>query len=267
MKLSKIVLTASILLAAAVAPLSAQPIIATGGVIDGASFSKGLPVAPGSIVSIFGSNLSSALQAGDTVPLSTSLNNVSVTFNGIPAGLDFVSSGQINAQLPWNVLASGATSGSATAVVTSNGVASAPVQVPINAWAPGIFSTVGGYAIAINPDGSLAAPSGAIPGLATRPAKIGDALIILGNGFGPVDSPISNGAASLDKLRNTTSAPTVLIGGQPAQVFFSGLTPQFPGINQLNIAVPNVTAGGSVSLQVQIGGVTSATGVIIAVGN
>jgi uncharacterized protein (TIGR03437 family) len=265
MRISKILFT----LVAATVAAAAQPIIATGGVIDGATFSKGQAVAPGSAVSIFGSGLAASLQAGDTVPLSTNLNNVSVTFNGIPAGLYFVSGGQINAQLPWNSLATGATSGSVNAVVTNNGVPSAPMSVPVNAWSPGIFSIPPGtgYAIAIISDGSIAAPAGAIPGFPTRPAKVGDALIIYANGLGPVDSPINNGAASLDKLRNTVSLPLVLIGGQSAQVLFSGLTPQFPGINQLNIVVPNVAVGSSVPIQIQTGGVTSPTGVLIAVGN
>src|SRR5437879_12017679 len=75
------------------------PVIADGGVLNGASFDKtpGASLAPGSLVSIFGSNLAAQLQANDTVPLSTSLaDNVSVTFNGITAGLYFVSSGQVN---------------------------------------------------------------------------------------------------------------------------------------------------------------------------
>lgn len=247
--------------------LAAQPVIFSGGVIDGASFTKGKAVAPGSVVSIFGSGLAASLQSGDTVPLSTSLNSVSVTFDGIPAGLYFVSDGQVNAQLPWNVLAAGVSNGTVNAVVTKNGVASAPMSVPVNLYAPGIFTTTGGYAIAINPDGSIAAPAGAIPGLATRPAKAGDALIVLANGMGPVDTPDPNGAASLDVLRHTVSTPTVTIGGQPAQVIFSGLTPQFPGINQLNLVVPSGVTGGSLPIQIQTGGVSSATGVNVAVGN
>jgi uncharacterized protein (TIGR03437 family) len=258
-----------VLLAIAAGVLAAQPIIATGGVIDGANFVKGRAVAPGSVVSIFGSSLATSLQAGDTIPLSLmGLNGTSVTFNGIAAGLYFVSDGQVNAQLPWDVLAPGATTGMVNAVVTKGGVASAPMAVPVNNFAPGIFDIAGlGYAIAINPDGSIAAPVGAVPGLATRPAKVGDALIIYANGLGPVDSPIVNGAASSDVLRRTLTVPTVTIGGQTAQILFSGLTPQFPGINQINLVVPSGATGNSVPILIQTGGVTSATGVIIAVSN
>ena len=83
----------------------------------------------------------------------------------------------------------------ATVVVNRNGSPSATVLVNIGV-APGIFSFPpgAGYAIAINADGSLAAPAGAIPGIATHAAKAGDALIVYATGLGPVDSPIDNGA-------------------------------------------------------------------------
>jgi uncharacterized protein (TIGR03437 family) len=262
---SKIIL---ILLAAA-AIVAAQPVIFDGGVLNGASFSKGVAVGPGSLVSIFGSNLASGLQSGDTVPLSNTINNVSVSFNGIPAGLYFVSGGQVNAQLPWNVLSGGATTGNVNAVVTVNGAPSAPLSIPVNNFSPGIFTIPPGvgYAIAINPDGSLAAPVGSITGFPTHPAKVGDTLIVLATGLGPVDSPIANGAASLDKLRNTLTLPTVTIGGTNSVVGFSGLSPQFPGINQLNVVVPSGVNGASLDMRIAIGGVTSPTGATIAVGN
>jgi uncharacterized protein (TIGR03437 family) len=58
--------------------------------------------------------------------------------------------------------------------------------------------------------------------------------------------------------------PTVLIGNVPAQVPFSGLTPQFPGVYQLNVAVPQVPAGNSVPLQIQMSGITSPANAVIA---
>jgi uncharacterized protein (TIGR03437 family) len=123
-----------------------------------------------------------------------------------------------------------------------------------------------GQAIAINADGSLAAPSGSIPGIATHPAQAGDVLILLANGLGPVGPAIADGAASSDTLRSTLSVPSVLIGGMPAQVTFSGLSPQFAGVNQINIVVPTgVTTGGAVPLQIRIGNVTTSSQVTIAV--
>lgn len=237
------------------------PEIAAGGVVNGATFDKtaGAPLAPGQLVSIFGTNLASQLQSTDTVPLSTSLaDNVTVTFNGVTAGLDFVSPNQINAQLPWNVLSNGATTGTAAVVVTRNGTASAQAMINIAATAPGIFTIPpgGGWAVAVNnSDSSVAAPAGAINGLTTHPAKAGDVLIVYATGLGAVDTAVANGGIpDAGKIVNTTVMPTALIGGVPAQVLFSGLAPQFPGVNQLNIQVPAGVPSGSQPLQLQING-------------
>jgi uncharacterized protein (TIGR03437 family) len=246
----------------------AQPVIFDNGVIDGAGFVAGRPVSPGSVVSIFGSGLAASLLAGDTVPLSNTLGGVSVTFNGIPAPLYFVSQGQVNAQLPWNVLPEGQTTGQASIVVTSGGTPSAPRAVPVSTFSPAVFTIPPGegFAVAINAaDGSIAAPEGAIPGLPTHPVRPGDVLIVYANGLGPVDSPVPNGAPGGATLRNTLTVPTVLIGGQSAAVAFSGLTPQFPGINQLNVVVPSVGAGNAVPLQLQVGGITSSDKAVIAI--
>lgn len=256
-----------VLTLAAVAMYAQTPAVVPGGVLNGASFTKGQGVAPGSLVSIFGSELSAGLTQNDTVPLSKSLSNVSVTFNNIPAGLYFVSPGQINAQIPWDVLPAGTTSGSLNVVVTRNGVASQPQLLDVVPVAPGIFylPEAGGWAIAINSDGSLAAPANAIPGIATHPAGAGDGIAILATGLGAVDSTIANGANSLDKLRNTVVKPVVLVAGVSAPLAFSGLSPQFPGVNQVNFAVPSGIAAGTVPLQLQAGGITTTDAVKIAV--
>jgi uncharacterized protein (TIGR03437 family) len=208
------------------------------------------------------------MAASNTVPLSTTLSGVSVTINSLAAPVQFVSSGQINVQLPWSVAPSDDKSGPAQVVVTrDDGVVSAPASVPVAASAPAIFN-IGGQAIAINPDGSLAAPAAAIPGLSTRPAKIGDpaGLMILATGLGAVDQPIADGANSLDQQRNTVAKPTVLIGGIAAQVSFSGLSPQFVGINQINVVIPAGTpTGNAVSLQIQVNGTINSNPVWIAV--
>ena len=259
-----------LLLILTISAFAQAPTVSAGGVLNSASFDKTMPVTPGSLISIFGSNLAATTANADSIPLSTVLGNVSVTINGVPAPLNgvFHESGfdQLNAQLPWNVQP-----GTAQVVVTNNGVASAPQSVQIGQFSPGIFSVNfgTGQAIAINnPDGSLAAPTGSIPGLSTRPAKIGDpgGLIILATGLGPVSPTVANGASSTDATRTTVTTPVVLVGGVPAQVLFSGLSPQFVGVNQINILLPQgAPTGDQVPLQIQIGGLTSTNQVTIAV--
>lgn len=247
--------------------LQAQtPVVTPGGVGNAAGPATG--VTPGSLVSIYGSELASSLAVADSIPLATSLNGASVTFNDIAAPLLFVSPGQINAQLPWNVLSSGS-SGNATVVVRRGNSASAAQQIQVAQTSPALFTfPVGGtgLAIAINANGSLAGAAGAIQGVATEPAAIGTTIVVLGTGFGAVDVPAANGQNSLDQLRQTTVTPTVTIGGVNAQVLFSGLSPEFVGVNQLNVVVPNgVTPGSNVPIRVSFGGVSSAPGAYIAV--
>jgi uncharacterized protein (TIGR03437 family) len=258
-------------------PVLAQtPNVVDGGVINGASFAKGQVVTAGSLVSIFGTNLASRLAVADSIPLSTSLGGVTVMFNGVPAPLVAVIPGggggldQLNVQVPWNTMPDGTTSGTATLMVQRDGLSSSPQMVQLGQFAPGIFSVQFGVgvAIAINPDGSLAAPVGSIPGVATHPAKIGDpaGLMILATGLGETDPPAITGHDSLDQLRKTKTTPTVLVGGMSAQVLFSGLSPQFPGVNQINIIVPaNAAPGDSVPLQLQMGNITTTDQVVISI--
>lgn len=242
------------------------PAVQPGSVINAASFAVGRPVTPGSLISIFGSNLAAALTVASTVPLSTMLGDVSVAFNGVPSPLLFVAPGQINAQLPWNL----PTAGNVSMVVNRSTGASPAINVPVAEFSPGIFTIPGGVgqAIAINLDGSLAAAIGSVPGITTRPTRSGDALILLVTGLGAVDQPVPSGqAGGPTTLRNTLTTPQVLVGGVPVtQVLFSGLSPEFPGVNQLNIIVPAMVApGASVPLQLVLGGITTSNQVTIAV--
>jgi uncharacterized protein (TIGR03437 family) len=253
------------LLAAGVVGAYGQtPVVSAGGVSNAAN---GLStVTPGSLVSIYGSNLASGLAQADSIPLATQLGDVKVTFNGVPAPLLFVSGGQINAQLPWNVLSSG-TTGTANVVVTRNNQSSAAQSFPVGPFSPGIFA-INNIAVAINPDGSIAAPAGAIPGITTKPAKIGDpgGLVILCTGLGAVDPPAVTGSNSLDKLRTETTMPSVLIGNVAAKVVFAGLSPQFVGVNQINVSIPDGTpTGDAVPIQISLGGVMTSASITMAV--
>lgn len=264
----------AILILALAATAAAQtPSVAAGGVLNGASFAKGQAVAPGSLISIFGTNLASSNALADSIPLSTSLGSVGVTFNGIPAPLngvfhDPVNGDQLNAQLPWEIQ-----SGTAQVVVTRGGVQSAPQTVNVGP-SPGIFSVQFGIGQAIaygNSDGAIAAATGSIPGLTTHPAKIGDqtTLVILATGLGPVNPPVTTGNNANDgQIHQTVTTPTVLVGGVPAQIVFSGLTPQFVGVYQLNIVIaPGTPTGNAVPLQIQMNGITTTNQVTIAVTN
>jgi uncharacterized protein (TIGR03437 family) len=79
---------------------------------------------------------------------------------------------------------------------------------------------------------------------------------------------IADGAAPGSVLTSANTPPIVLVGGITVQVDFAGLSPQFPGVYQLNLTLPsNIPAGNAVPVQIQVGGVTSPATFTIAVGN
>lgn len=251
---------------------SAQtPSVAAGGVINGASFAKGQPVSPGSLVSIFGTGLASSLATADTIPLSNSINGVTVTFADLgPApllaiipGVPGQSADQINAQMPWEI---GTGTGTVNVTVTTPNGTSAPVSVNFAPAMPGVFASAAGgqlYAIAVNnSDSTLAWPQGLAGN--SHPAKSGDVLIIYATGMGAVDHPPTDGGLP-SQLANTLATPAVTFGGVAGNVGFSGLAPQFVGVNQLNVTVPSGVKSGSVPLQIQVNGVTSTNTVMVAI--
>ena len=260
----------------AVALASAQntnPLInTTGGIVNAADFQS--PLAPGALFSIFGSRLSSQTASALSIPLSTQLGGVTVQFisgsTTINAPLLYVQpdganpgSSQINAQVPWELVAPGATA-TVNVVVSHDGVSSAPTPVTVGPFSPGIFAS-GTQAIAVNLDGTLAWAANSVPGLTTHPANPGDTVIVYATGLGAVNQTIADGAASGSVLAQTTTMPIVTVGGMNAQVQFSGLAPQFVGVNQLNIVVPNVPAGSAIPIQIQLGGILSPSTITMAV--
>lgn len=145
-------------------------------VVNGATFEGN--VAPGSLATIFGVNLSKdAPLHGSTLPLPITLGDVQVSVNGHAAPLNYVDSTQINFQVPLEV-----TPGPASVVVTASGAASPSFAFSVVKAAPGIF-TASTQAAAQNQDGATN-DSG-------HPAAFGSVVVVYLTGQGPVDNPIA----------------------------------------------------------------------------
>src|SRR5262249_48139334 len=119
--------------------LVAQPQVTSAGIVNAATFtaSPANQVARGQLMSIFGANLTSGGPfAASSLPLPTALGTTSVQVNGTPIPLIVVSSGQINAQLPFELN----DTGTASLTITTGGTSSSQATVNLRATSPGIFS-------------------------------------------------------------------------------------------------------------------------------
>jgi len=235
--------------------------IPAGGAVNSASFRA--PLTPGSIASVFGANLAPSTAAADRFPLPTTLGGVSVSINGAGAPLFFVSSRQINLQVPWQL--QGVPQASLT--VNVNDSAAAPRTVGLAGSNPGLFAidSAGRGAVLIASTAELAAVSGSVPGRLARPVKRGEYISIFGTGLGTVANQPANGTPPGNPPSTTALSPAVTIGGVPATVTFSGLAPDLVGVYQVNVQVPgNAAAGDAVPVVLSVDGVPSNT-VTIAV--
>jgi uncharacterized protein (TIGR03118 family) len=241
--------------------IQAAPLVTSNSFVNGASFQPGL--APNTWMSIVGSNLSATTrgwQNSDFVngALPTKLDGVSVTVNGQPAYVEFVSPAQLNVLLPVNTAP-----GPAQVVVSNNGLSAAAVSVPMETFAPAFFLLNGKYIAATHADGvSLVGPTTLFPGSST-PAKPGETIVLYGTGFGPTNPATPDGQL-VNTPANLVSNPTVLFGGAQADVSFAGLTAT--GLYQINLKVPaSIAASGDIPVIAQLGGTASPATSMISV--
>jgi uncharacterized protein (TIGR03437 family) len=212
---------------------------------------------PGTLVSLYGANFAGALEQAVQFPMPETLGGVVVRVSGLVAPLYFVSPGQINFQVPYETLAGG----TATVTVTQGRLVSGTITMPMARVSPGLFSTnqqgSGQGAIRIANSATIAAPVGAFPD--SRPVRAGDIIEIYGTGLGAVSGAQTGEAAPTPPL-TTSASPTVTIGGQSAQVLFSGLAPGVAGLYQVNVRIPTgITPGDAVPVSLTISGVQSNT--------
>ena len=203
-------------------------------VVNGASFDSSHPMAPGSFATIFGQNLCDRTAAGDWIApgqLPTSLGSCSVTVNGMPAMLQYVSPGQINFVVPQSL------SPGVGSVLVNNGTQWPSGAMMVGNAGPGIFTTNGmGIGQGAMLHGTMWSPG---PFSTTTSGQV---------------TPVSIFVTGLD----LSSSPLVSVGGLAAEVTWYGNAPGFVGLQQININMPSGAAGsGRVPVTVTSGGQTS----------
>jgi uncharacterized protein (TIGR03437 family) len=227
---------------------------------NAASFQPSL--ASGAWISLFGTNLSTSTytwQASDFMNgiLPTSLEGVSVTIDGKPAFVQYISPTQINALAPDD-----AATGPVQVQVTAAQQAGNSLSVAKAPFAPAFFTIDNGaYVAALHSDYTLVGGAGLIAGVTSRPAQPGETIQLYGTGFGPTNPALPT-AQLVSTPAALANAAQVTIGGMSAVVTYAGLVES--GTYQLNVTVPNLP-NGDAPVVATVGGVTTQNGVSITV--
>ncbi len=245
------VATGAITATVALAPAVTGAPALISGVVNAASFMLPGLVAPGTMVSIFGSGLADAQMSVGSTPFPPTLQGAQFTLRGVPLSLFYVSDTQVNAVLPAGI----APNETDQILAVRDATQSTPVNLLVADTDPGLFS--------VNQQGNgqgaiLLNGSSQVAGTAT-PATAGDYLSIFVAGLGAVNNTPADGSPSTGNS-TTLIQPVVTIGGIQAVVAYSGLAPGEVGLYQVNVQIPaGVPTGNAVPVIITAGNAMSNT--------
>ena len=236
-----------------------EPFVFTQGIVNSSSFLHGA-IAPGQIVSLFGTGLGPAQAAGAELDAQGRVARIvagaRVWFDEFAAPVFYAQSGQLNVQTPYGIAER------ARVMVQAEYQAALSNPTPMNVApaAPGLFTLAGerGPAAALNSDMSLNSSS--------RPASRGSEMVLYATGEGLTTLPISEGQLAQPPLPAPILPVTVRLGGTPATVRFAGAAPGFAGLLQINVIVPaNAPPGNAVPVELFVGSAAAQSGVTVAI--
>jgi uncharacterized protein (TIGR03437 family) len=248
------------------------PYISAQGVISASQYGAFSSISPGTWIEIYGTNVGTVQDRNWTgtdfngTQAPTALGGTTVTVGGKNAFIDYVSPGQVNAQVPSDI-----ETGQQPVVVTTAGGTSPAYTVTVNALEPGLLapsefsSTAGQYVAALFPDGhTYVLPPGLTSAVKTARAKPGDTIMLYGIGFGNVTP--SNPAGQVEEQTNQLQSQfQISFAGVPAQIKYQGLVATFVGLYQFNVVVPDVDASDAVPLTFSVGSTAGSQTLIIPV--
>jgi uncharacterized protein (TIGR03437 family) len=227
------------------------PTVTAKGVVHAATDQGGVPIAPGGLITIFGSNLADGAGQPGVLPLPGQFNGAKVLLGDKMLPILYTSAGQLNVQVPYTV----PVDTQYQITVQHDNTLSVPESLVVAAAQPGIFTTnqqgTGQGSIVKSDQVTLAQPG--------TPAAVGETIVIYCTGLGAVSPKVTEGnPAPATPLSSTVNTVTATIGGKPAPVTFSGLTPFYAGLYQLNTVVPSgIATGDAVPVVISVAGQTS----------
>jgi uncharacterized protein (TIGR03437 family) len=239
---------------------AARPVISAAGVVNAASLQGGA-IAPGELISIFGTNFGQlAVQSfvldNNTVP--GALGNVAVFFNGQRGAITGAAPNQLNVFVPYEI----ASSQNVAIRVVVDGATSDPLTIPVVKTAFGLSTanaSGSGQGAIFNQDGS--------PNSNSNPAAAGTIITLFGTGEGITTPLLPDGALVISTPFSMPAASVaVTIGGQRAEVAYAGAAPLLPiGVLQINARIPEGLPAGDALITVSMGGVDTTRRVTCAV--
>jgi uncharacterized protein (TIGR03437 family) len=233
------------------------PTVSAGGVVNNGTFASGEPLAQGDIVAVFGNQFDfDDPQGATSLPLQTTMDGIQVLVNGKAAPIYYVSPTQINFEIPID-----ASTGDGTVQVVRNSQNGNLGYVNINTRVPRFIVYGGGYGIITKSDGFTLTGTPA-----TQPVKAGDTIVIYALGLGPTSPVVPSGTASPTSPLATVPGTTQVCFGVEspfhqapcATASFSGLSPNFVGLYQVNVTIPTgIPSGNSTMLLLLVDNVSS----------
>ncbi len=238
---------------------STAPMYTAAGVLQGATQTAGV-LAPNMIATLYGTNLSwtthavsSADLIGGTLP--TSLDGVTVYVGNILCGLFFVSPGQINFLIPYEL-----TGPTVPLTVVRQSLAGPTVNLPLAVGAPGLFQWSGNFAVAQHANGTLITQA--------APAQAGEVIVLYATGLGRTSPDLLSGHVSSTAISILyLSQLQVLLDGipcPPSSIYYAGVTPGFAGLYQINLRLP-AALNANPTIQVVLGSQSSPASVLLFV--
>lgn len=201
-------------------------------------------IAPGEVISLYGTGLGPATAVTASAPFPTTLGGVQVLVNKKAAPVYYASATQLSAVVPYDAPSDGS---------------AMPIQVVFNGQQSNIATV---YSGATSPGLFTIPPGGPYPGAIVRqdysvmsktnPAKIGETVSLYLTGLGPVNPTVTAGsAAPTNPLSQVPQQMFVYIDGQQAKIQYQGLAPGYGGLYQVNVTIPAGVSSGEVGIDVQ----------------
>ena len=241
--------------------LQAGPVLPASGtpVLNGADFQAG--IAEFTWISVFGSNLSSTTRAwkASDMPggkLPTSLDGVTVTVDGKPAYVGYISPTQINA-----LVAADLTLGPVQVATSNQGLTSNSLSATMQQTSPAFFISKSNYIAALHGDNKTVVGPTTLFANNSAPAKPGETIMLFATGFGQSGTPIPDGQVINTPVPIT--GVTITIGGAPAEITFAGVV--MPGLYQFNVTIPSTLPDGDAQVVATVGSATTPAGPLVAV--